>query len=88
MKLENVLLIGGLAFLTYWLIKKNPKIIDVSDNNTNNEPKTIVLNLNQVKGKPDVLSSKVERRFNAHEFATVSPAMVEVGALRSNFYDF
>ena len=87
MKIENLLLLGGLAFIGYWVWKKNPKIIDVSDNPVNtNQPKTIILNLNDVQGRVPVLDSVVNQAYNTKKSATVSPAKVEIGG-GSNFYD-
>lgn len=89
MKVENILIVGGLAFVAYWLFKKNKKIVDIIDANSKSEtaPKTIILNLNQKKERVPVLNPNVEKRYNATPFATVSPAMVEVNG-KSNFYDF
>ena len=89
MKLENILIIGGLGFIAYWMIKKSPRIIDVPDIKAPQpDPKTIVLNLNNTRGKVGVLSSNVEKRYNASEFATTSPASVVIGNQKKIFYDF
>lgn len=90
LKTENILIIGGLAFITFWLMKKKkPTVIDVADNNktkSDDDVKTIYLNLSNTKGKIPVLSSRVVKQYDSSKFATTSPARVTVNE-PSNFYD-
>lgn len=90
MKTENILLLGGLAFVGYWLFKKyKPKTIDVTEpqmlnttNNNNQEPKTIILDLkNNRMSRTETRQaflSPFHKGYDASKFATVAPPMVKI----------
>lgn len=77
MEVKDLLLIGGLAFVGYWLFKKTDKIININPDilpKAQEEPKTIFLNLNQTQKKANYFYDDVfARDFDTSSFKTVSP---------------
>ena len=84
MKLEDVFFIGGLVFIGYWLTKKQATIIpseslDISPlTETEDKPKTIVLNLNALQNSGYTMDEKYVRDYNTSMEATFSPLKVHV----------
>ena len=84
MKLEDVFFIGGLVFIGYWITKKQATIIpsdslDISPlTQPEEEPKTIVLNLNAPKNSGYVMEDKYVKDYNSSMEATFSPQKVHV----------
>lgn len=79
MKIENVLIIGGLGFIAYWLLKKQPKVIDINppmEEPKKEEPQTITLNLREQKR--NLFPRNFAKDFNASKFRTVAPPKVVV----------
>lgn len=83
MKLEDVFFIGGLVFIGYWLTKKNPTIIASDSLDTkpfvpNDEPKTIVIDLNRPKLPVQGLDESYVRDYRTAIQDTFSPQRVFV----------
>jgi len=81
MKIENVIIIGGLGFLAYWLLKKQPKVIDINptmEDTKNEEPKTIYLDLSNRNKKRNLFPESFVRDFDASKFRTVAPPSVVI----------
>lgn len=81
MKLTDLFLIGGTIYIGYWLLKKNPKIIDVKPDilPKKEQPKTIILNLNDTPKKVNTFyEDDFVRDYNASQMATTSPALVTI----------
>lgn len=82
METRNLLLLGGLVFVAYWLLKKTDKVIDVNPDilpKAKDEPKTIFLNLNQTQKKANYFYDDMfAKDFDTSSFKTVSPPMYEV----------
>jgi len=77
MKLENLLLIAGVGFIAYWLVKKPIKVIDINPPMEAElqkvEPKTIVLDLNKTRRNEGLFPERMAKDFNVSSFKTVSP---------------
>jgi hypothetical protein len=83
MKLEDVFFIGGLVFIGYWLTRKNPTIITSENTGVKpfikeEEPKTIVIDLNKTQNSNSVLNNSVVRDYKTAIQDTVSPLKVYV----------
>lgn len=81
MKLTDLFLIGGTIYIGYWLLKKNPKIIDVKPDilPKKEQPKTIILNLNDTPKKVNTFyEDDFVRDYNSSQMATVSPPLVTI----------
>jgi hypothetical protein len=82
MKIENVLIIGGLGIIAYWLLKKQPKVVDINppmEEPKKEEAKTIYLDLSDKRKKNrNVFPNSFVRDFDASKFRTVAPPMVVV----------
>jgi len=78
MKLENLLLVAGVGFIAYWLVKKPIKVIDINPPMEKEEPKTIVLDLNKTKRNGGLFPDDMVKDYNASKFSTVAPPMVVV----------
>jgi hypothetical protein len=79
MKAENLLLVLGVGFIAYWLVKKPIKVIDINPQMEldNEEPKTIVLDLNKTKNN-GLFPDNMVNDYNASKFSTVAPPSVTV----------
>jgi len=79
MKAENLLLVLGVGFIGYWLFKKPTKVIDINPQMEldNEEPKTIVLDLNKTKNG-GLFPDNMVNDYNASKFSTVAPPSVTV----------
>jgi len=86
MKAETLLIFGGVAFLTYWLLKKTPNAVSVDppkQEEVKPEPKTIVLNLRdnttqrRKQFRQDFLNPYI-KDFNTSKHVTVAPASVTI----------
>jgi len=79
MKAENLLLVFGVGFIAYWLVKKPIKVIDINPQMEldNEEPKTIVLDLNKTKNG-GLFPDNMVNDYNASKFSTVAPPSVTV----------
>jgi hypothetical protein len=79
MKAENLLLVLGVGFIAYWLVKKPIKVIDINPQMEldNEEPKTIVLDLNKTKNG-GLFPDNMVNDYNASKFSTVAPPSVTV----------
>jgi hypothetical protein len=86
MKLSNVLLVGGVIAIGYFLLRKKPKVINVEPDITKKDvekPRTIVLSLSEPQKKVNTFYDDVYvRDFNASKFSTVAPPSVTI---KSNF---
>jgi hypothetical protein len=80
MKAENLLLVLGVGFIAYWLVKKPIKVIDINPQMEldNQEPKTIVLDLNKTKRNGGLFPDNMVNDYNASKFSTVAPPSVTV----------
>jgi len=80
MKLENLLLVAGVGFIAYWLVKKPIKVIDINPpmEIQKEEPKTIVLDLNKTRRNGGLFPDGMVKDYNASKFRTVAPPMVVV----------
>ena len=80
MKLENLLLVAGVGFIAYWLVKKPIKVIDINPpmEMEKEEPKTIFLDLNKTKRNGGLFPDDMVRDYNASKFNTVAPPSVLV----------
>jgi hypothetical protein len=80
MKVENLLLVLGVGFIAYWLVKKPIKVIDINPQMEldNEEPKTIVLDLNKTKRNGGLFPDNMVNDYNASKFSTVAPPSVTV----------
>lgn len=84
MKTENVLILLGVGFIGYWLLKKRQNIIDVNTPiSKSEEPKTIILDLSNKKNtrmsmKKSFYDDFRGTGYNTSKFATVSPPTVTV----------
>jgi hypothetical protein len=83
MKSEDVFFIAGLVFIGYWLTKKNPTIIasdslDIKPFVPNEEPKTIVLDLNKGRSPNQNADEIYVRDYKTAIQDTVSPRRVFV----------
>jgi hypothetical protein len=80
MKAENLLLIAGIGFIAYWLVKKPIKVIDINPpmEIEKEEPKTIVLDLNKTKRNSGLFPDNMAKDYNASKFSTVAPPMVVI----------
>lgn len=77
MKAENFLLVLGVGFIAYWLAKKPIKVIDINPPmETEDEPKTIVLDLNKTKRNGGLFPDNMVQDYNASKFSTVAPPSV------------
>jgi hypothetical protein len=82
MKLEKVLVVGGLLLVGYWIYKKTskPKVIDVEPKldttKTDTKKPTIVLNLsgNPKKNVKDIYV----RDFDTNTYSTIAKPQIEV----------
>jgi hypothetical protein len=93
MKLENLLLIAGVGFIAYWLVKKPIKVIDIdppmeSELPKNEERKTIVLDLNKTRRNEGLMRNeglfpeRMAKDFNISPFKTVSPPRYSIKEFR------
>ena len=80
MKLENLLLVAGVGFIAYWLVKKPIKVIDINPpmEMEKEEPKTIFLDLNKTKRNGGLFPDNMVKDYNASKFRTVAPPMVVI----------
>lgn len=83
MKTEDIFFIGGLVFIGYWLTKKNVTIITSEALDTKpfapiEEPKTIVLDLNQRRKASNLFDDRFVKDYNSSMEATFSPQRVHV----------
>jgi hypothetical protein len=84
MKLEDVFFIGGLVFIGYWITKKQAIIIpseslDISSlTETEEKPKTIVLNLNAPQNSGYSADDKYVKDYDSSMGATFSPQRVHI----------
>ena len=81
MKIENVIIIGGLGYLAYWLLKRQPKVIDINptmENTKVEEPKTIYLDLSNRKKNRNFFPESFVKDFDASKFSTVAPPSVVI----------
>jgi hypothetical protein len=81
MKTENILIIGGLAFIAYHLFRNKKEIIDINpameaDKVEEVQPKTIVLDLNPARR--GLFPDAMYKGYNSSKMATVAPPMVRV----------
>jgi hypothetical protein len=75
MKTENILLIGGLGLIAYWLFKKPKKVIDIDppmEMQKIEEPKTIVLDLNKTKNE-GLFPESMAKDYDSSLFSTIAP---------------
>lgn len=79
MKAENLLLVLGVGFIAYWLVKKPIKVIDINPQMEldTEEPKTIVLDMNKTKNG-GLFPDNMVNDYNASKFSTVAPPSVTV----------
>lgn len=81
MKVEKLLVVGGLLLVGYWIYKKTskPKVIDVDpkmDTTKTDKKPTIVLNLS---GKPkNSVNDIYVRDFNTNTYSTIAKPQIEV----------
>ena len=77
MKLENLLLIAGVGFIAYWLVKKPIKVIDIDPpmeaEIIKEEPKTIVLDLNKTRRNEGLFPESMAKDYNASVMRTIAP---------------
>jgi len=77
MKTENLLLIAGLGFIVYWLAKKPKKVIDIDPpmemQKIEEEPKTIVLDLNKTRRNEGLFPESMAKDYNASVMRTIAP---------------
>jgi hypothetical protein len=83
MKTKDILIIGGLALIVYWVYKnkkaKKPINIDLPLEQPKEEPKTIVINMNNKRKRPSgMFPNSMYAQYNASKMATVAPPMVEI----------
>lgn len=83
MKTKNILIIGGLAAIAYWIYKnrkaKKPININPPMEQPKEEPKTILINMNNKRKRPSGLfPNSMYTQYNASKMATVAPPMVEI----------
>jgi len=80
MKAENLLILVGVGFIAYWLVKKPIKVIDINPpmEIEKEEPKTIVLDLNKTKRNSGLFPDNMAKDYNASKFRTVAPPMVVI----------
>jgi hypothetical protein len=82
MKLQNVLIIGGVALVGYWLWKKyNKKVIDINPpmEKPKEEPRTIRLSMSGSRRKNrNLFPESMYSEYNTAKSATVAPAMVTI----------
>ena len=86
MKTEDIFFVGGLVFIGYWLLKKQPKVISVEPLESKpvtqvpQEQKTIIIDLNNQKPMRanDYIDSDVRRSFDASKSSTIAPPKVTI----------
>jgi uncharacterized protein YneF (UPF0154 family) len=82
MKLQNVLIIGGVALVGYWLWKKSKKkVIDINPpmEQPKEEPKTIRISMSGSRRKNrNLFPQSMYSEYNTSKSATVAPAMVTI----------
>jgi hypothetical protein len=82
MKLEKVLIVGGVALVGYWLWKKyNKKVIDVNPpmEQPKEEPKTIRISMSGSRRKNrNLFPQSMYSQYNATKGSTVAPPMVTI----------
>ncbi len=99
MKIENVLIVGGLIFIGYWLLKKPKNKVQENVNKSpedvledvRSKPRNLVLNLSDIKERPISNSNNgfydeflTNNGYNTSKFSTIAPAQVTV---KRGFYD-
>ncbi len=76
MKFENLLLIAGVGFIAYWLVKKPIKVIDIDPpmemEKQKEEPKTIVLDLNKTRRNEGLFPERMAKDFDASFYSTIA----------------
>lgn len=79
MKAENFLLVLGVGFIAYWLAKKPIKVIDINPPmETEDEPKTIVLDLNKTKRNGGLFPESMAKDYDASLFSTIAPPRTSI----------
>jgi hypothetical protein len=82
MKLENLLLIAGVGFIAYWLVKKPIRVINIDPPMEAElqkvEPKTIVLDLNKTRRNEGLFPERMAKDFDVSKIKTVSPAKYSI----------
>jgi DNA primase catalytic subunit len=82
MEAKEIIILGGLGFLAYLLLKKKDNVIDINPDilpKQEEKPKTIFLNLNEPQKKANYFYDDVfARDFDTSSFKTVSPPRGEV----------
>ena len=88
MEREDIILILGLGFIAYWMLKKNPTIIDNStptqdlpekiDIEDIEPKKTVVLDMRPKMTSREAFYAPFRKSYDASKFATVAPPMVTI----------
>lgn len=86
MQKEDIILIFGLGFIAYWMLKKTPKVIDNMTADIAErvdlegiEPKkTVVLDMRPKMTTREEFYAPFRKSYNASKFATVAPPMVTI----------